>query len=142
MSCVCVFTLSLTGCVYFGCLLSMFLNITVIPFSKLLLLLWSLFESTCLLQTFFFSVSSDFCFRIFLFLHFYFSHTKVIEIGLESLLKNTFRSSEFTSLWLKTTVEQWRESKHFGLYSNNYHFKIFKISINSKKLQMLPSYTA
>lgn len=38
----------------------------------------------------FFSASYDFDFPIFFKKHFYYSYTKVIEIGLESLLKNTF----------------------------------------------------
>lgn len=43
---------------------------------------------------------------------------------LRELFKECFSSSEFTPLWLQAAVEQWKESKHFGLYCNNYHFKM------------------
>ena len=114
---------------------------TIIHFSNLWLLLCSLFEGTCLLQTIFFCLLWFWFLNLFFFTFLLFLY-KVNWNWFREPFKEHFSSSDFTSLWLKTTVEQWRKSKHFGLYSNNYHLKIFRIIINSKKLQMLSGYTA
>lgn len=101
------------------------LKYTEIHLSKLLLFLYSLLETTCLLQTF--SAPSDFDFKIFTFILFTFLlfSYKGNWNWFREPFKEHFSRSEFSSLWLKTMAEQWRKSKHFGLYRSNYHFKNF-----------------
>ena len=146
MSCVCIFSLSLRGHVYFGCPFSKFLfknlfknNNTFFKFmiARMFPLWGHLFASDYFFLPLMILISQSFFFFTFL-LFLYKGNWN----WFREPFKEHFSSSDFTSLWLKTTVEQWRKSKHFGLYSNNYHLKIFRIIINSKKLQMLSGYTA
>lgn len=78
-------------------------------------------KATCMLQTF--SATADFSFKIFVLFIFIILHEDNCN-WLRELFKECFSSSEFTPLWLQAAVEQWKESKHFGLYCNNYHFKM------------------
>lgn len=103
------------------------LKYTVITFFKviiaLLFPLWGhLFASD------FFSTSSDFGFNFFL--PFYYSHTKVIEIGLESLLRNTF--------WAQSLPpSDWKPQSSNGEKVNTLVYIVIITTLKSLKLSLV-----